>query len=204
MDSKLQELTEKIYREGVEKGEQQAREIIEAAQKESAALIRNAQGEADAIIAMARKKAEDLRQSLESDMRLAASQSMSALKQQIMDAISARVIDRPIAEALSNPATMAEFLREIIGRWSSPSGDIPGLEVLLPQAQQERLSAVLESALCRELASGLSLRFTKALRAGFQVQPCGLSYKISLTDEDFREYFKEYLRPRMRAFLFGE
>jgi V/A-type H+-transporting ATPase subunit E len=99
---------------------------------------------------------------------------------------------------------MAEFLREIIGRWSPSGGDIPGLEVLLPQAQQERLSGALESALCRELAGGLSLRFTKAVRAGFQVQPGGSSYKISLTDEDFREYFREYLRPRMRAFLFGE
>ncbi len=38
MDSKLQELTEKIYREGVEKGEQQAGEIIAAAEKQSAAI----------------------------------------------------------------------------------------------------------------------------------------------------------------------
>lgn len=204
MDSKLQELTEKIYREGVEKGEQQAGEIIAAADKQSAAIIDGARREAEKIIAGAQKKAADMRQNMESDMRLAATQSMNSLKQQILDAITARVVEKPLTASLSDTATITEFLKIILQNWNPATGGLSGIEVLLPEAQREQLSAALEVGLSRELAAGLKLRFAKNIKAGFQVQPSGSTYKISLTDEDFREYFKEYLRPRMRAFLFGE
>jgi V/A-type H+/Na+-transporting ATPase subunit E len=204
MDSKLQELTEKIYREGVEKGEQQAQEIISAAEKQAVAIIDGARHEAKQIMIEAQKKADDLRQNMEADMRLAASQSMNSLKQQILDLITARVVEKPLTESLSDAATVAAFLKIIFHNWNPAAGELSGIQVLLPEAQRERLAVSLEAGLSRELAAGLTLRFAKNIKSGFQVQPSGSSYKISLTDEDFREYFKEYLRPKMRAFLFGE
>jgi V/A-type H+/Na+-transporting ATPase subunit E len=204
MDSKLQQLTEKIYREGVEKGEQQAGEIIAAAEKQSAAILESARREADKIIAEAGKKAGDFRQNMEADLRLAAAQSMNSLKQQILDVITARVVEKPLTASLSDPATITEFLKIILQNWTSAAGQSAGIDVLLPESQRERLDAALKTALSRELAAGLSLRFTKSVKAGFQVQASGSAYKISLTDEDFMEYFREYVRPKMRAFLFGE
>ncbi len=204
MDSKLQELTEKIYREGVEKGEQQAQTIIGAAEKQAGAILDVARREAEKIIAEARKKADDLRQNMEADLRLAAAQSMNALKQQILDLITARVVEKPLTASLSDTATITEFLKIILRNWSPAAGELSGIEVLLPEAGQEQLSAALAAGLSQELAAGLTLRFAKNIKAGFQVQPGGSTYKISLTDEDFKEYFKEYLRPKMRAFLFGE
>lgn len=204
MDSKLQELTEKIYREGVEKGELQAQETIAAAEKESAAIIDGARREAEKIIAGASKKADDLRQNMEADLRLAAAQSMNALKQQILDLITARVVEKPLTAALSDTATITEFLKIILQNWSPAAGGLSGIEVLLPDVGREQLAAALASGLSQELSAGLMLRFAKNIKGGFQVQPAGSTYKISLTDEDFKEYFKEYLRPKMRAFLFGE
>lgn len=204
MDSKLQELTEKIFREGVEKGEQQARDIVADAEKRSAAIIADARREAAAIIADAEKKAAALRQNAEADLRLGAAQFTASLKQRLLDLITARAVEKPLAEALSDTAAMTEFLKIILRSWRPEGGQAAGLDVLLPEAQRERLAAALEAALSRELAGGLTLRFSKNVKTGFQVQPHGSSYKISLTDEDFREYFKEYLRPKMRAFLFGE
>ena len=99
MDSKLQELTEKIYREGVEKGEQQAQETIAAAEKQSGAIIDGARREADEILAGARKKAEDLRQNIEADMRLSCSQAVQAFRQQITDALVFEAVDKPVAAA---------------------------------------------------------------------------------------------------------
>ena len=204
MDSKLQELTEKIYREGVEKGEHQAHETIAAAEKQASVILDSARREAEKIIAEARKKAEDLRQNMEADLRLAASQSMNSLKQQILDLITARVVEKPLTASLSDTETITAFLKIILQNWSPAEGAVSGIEVLLPEAERERLATALEAGLSQELAAGLTLRFTKNIKAGFQVQLSGSSYKISLTDEDFREYFKGFLRPKMRAFLFGE
>jgi len=204
MDSKLQELTEKIYREGVEKGEQQAQTIIAAAEKQAAAIVEGARHEAGRITAEAQKKAADFRQTVEADLRLAAAQAMNALKQQILDAVTMRVIDRPLTASLSDPAVITEFLKIILRNWGAAARESSGIEVLLPEAGREQLTAALEAGLGRELSAGLTLRFTKSLKAGFQVQATGSAYKISLTDEDFKEYFREYVRPRMRAFLFGD
>ena len=59
MENKIQELTDKIYREGVEKGNEEAQRLVGEAQKESQKLIEEARREAEAIIAEARKSAKE-------------------------------------------------------------------------------------------------------------------------------------------------
>ena len=204
MDNKLQELTDKIYREGVEKGEQQAQEIIVAAEKQSTAIIENAHREADKIITGAKKKSDDLRQNIEADIRLAASQCMNSIKQQILDVITARVVEKPLTASLSDTETLASFIKIILNNWNSSVSESSGIDVLLPEVQREQLAAALEAGLSQELFAGLTLCFTKKINAGFQVQMSGSSCKISLTDDDFKVFFGEHLRPKMRAFLFGE
>ena len=47
MDAKIQELTDKIYREGVEKGNEEAGRIIAEAKAEEQNMLRNARKEAE-------------------------------------------------------------------------------------------------------------------------------------------------------------
>ena len=58
MQNKLQELTEKIYREGLEKGQAEANQLVTKAKDEAARIVANAKAEAERIIAAARKEAE--------------------------------------------------------------------------------------------------------------------------------------------------
>ena len=55
MESKLQELTKKIYKEGVEKAGLEANDILEAAKKDAAKIITDAKKEAENIISNAKK-----------------------------------------------------------------------------------------------------------------------------------------------------
>ena len=57
---KIQELTDKLYREGVEKGEAEATRLVEAAREEAAKILAGAQEEADKILADTDKKSKDL------------------------------------------------------------------------------------------------------------------------------------------------
>ena len=72
MENKIQELTDKIYREGVEKGNEEAQKIVE-----------NAQKEADSIVAAARKSADELAENTKSELKLFAGQAVNALKSEI-------------------------------------------------------------------------------------------------------------------------
>ena len=60
MENKIQELTDKIYREGVEKGNEEAQRLIGEAQKEAQKLLEEARKQADSIVADAQKKADEL------------------------------------------------------------------------------------------------------------------------------------------------
>ena len=56
MENKIQELTDKIYREGVEKGNAEAQRLVGAAQDEAKKIIADAQAQAEVILAEAKKK----------------------------------------------------------------------------------------------------------------------------------------------------
>lgn len=56
MENKIQELTDKIYREGVEKGNEEAQRLIGEAQKEAQKLLEEARKQADSIVADAQRR----------------------------------------------------------------------------------------------------------------------------------------------------
>ena len=57
MDTKIQELTDKIYKEGVEKGNEEAGRIIADANAQKQAILTEAEAEAKRIVAQAEKQA---------------------------------------------------------------------------------------------------------------------------------------------------
>ena len=79
MQNKLQELTDKLYNEGLSKGKQEAEEIKATAQKEADAIISQANQKAKEILDAANKQAEELKTKSENDIRMAANQTFSSL-----------------------------------------------------------------------------------------------------------------------------
>ena len=56
MENKIQELTDKIYREGVEKGNEEGQRLIANAQEEAKKIIEDARKEAESIVNSSRNK----------------------------------------------------------------------------------------------------------------------------------------------------
>ena len=71
MDQKLQELTNKLFEEGVVKGNQEAERIISEATQKAKEIIENANNEANKIIENAGKKSEELTKNTQSELQLA-------------------------------------------------------------------------------------------------------------------------------------
>ena len=61
MQNKLQELTDKLYNEGLSKGKQEGEAVLAKARQDAGAIIENARKEAAAIIAAAQKDADSLK-----------------------------------------------------------------------------------------------------------------------------------------------
>ena len=117
MQNKLQELTDKLYNEGLSKGKQEGEEILAKAKVQADEIIAKAKAEAEAIVAAAHKDAADLKTKVEGDLKMAASQSIAATKKDIETLVVAKMTEGEVKKALSSAAFVKEasFSKKVAG-----------------------------------------------------------------------------------------
>ena len=201
MKNKLQELTEKLYAEGLSKGKQEGEEILAKAKVQAEEIVAKAHAEAAAIVAAAKKDAEDLKTKVESDVKMAASQSVAATKKDIETLVVAKMTEAEVKNAL----TSADFVKEVVlavakGFNTEESVD---LEVVLPEALKKDLEGFVAKELANALKGNVEASFSKKIAGGFTIGPKDGGYFISFTDETFNALISEYLRPATKKLLFG-
>ena len=178
---KIQELTEKLYREGVEKGEAEAARLVEEAREEAGKLLAGAREEADKLLAEARKKAKETEDNTRSELKLAAGQALEALKSEVADMIS---------------DFMGRFVVAMAGNWAAEGG----MTVSTPEA--DALTTYVRENAKKLLAGGLKIEKVAGRRASFSIAPADGSYRVDFGPEEFAAYFKEFLRPQLVEMLF--
>jgi V/A-type H+-transporting ATPase subunit E len=204
MRDKLQELTEKLYNEGLAKGQRTGEEIIDKAKQDAATIVANANNEAKSIIANAKKEAEELKSKVDSDIKMASVQTLSAIKQKIESEIIKMAVAEPVKEALTDKEFVQKIIGEAVKSFDSKSASAVSLEVLLPLSMKGDLEAYLKNAISKLFGNGFEMKFDKNLTSGFKVGPKDGSYHLSFTDKDFESLFSEYLRPATRKIVFDK
>ncbi len=201
MQSKLQELTEKIYQEGVEKGNAEAQQIVQNATKEASSIISKAKAEAEAILADAQKKSEEVKQHTESEIQLSGKQAINALRQQVVDMINGAIVKTTVTDAF-DPGFSQKIIETTLANWAQ-SGQSMDLKVLLPAQDEKALTDFFKKEAKKFMDQGVTIDFNSRIKAGFHIGPKDGSYKVSFTDEDFINFFKQYLRPKLVEILFS-
>ncbi|MBN1598273.1 MAG: hypothetical protein JW894_08260 [Bacteroidales bacterium] len=203
MQSKLQELTTKIYQEGVEKGNAEAQQIVEGAKAEANKIIEKAKKEAGSIVENAKKAATEEKINTESEIKLSAKQAINSLKQQIVDVVNGEISAGSVKGSLEDKEFIKKILDTTLSNWAR-SGQSMDLAVLLPDKDEKELNAFFNNALKKYLDTGVVIQFDSGLKSGFQIGPKDGSYKVSFTEEDFTNFFKLYLRPKLVKILFSD
>ena len=201
MQNKLQELTDKLYNEGLSKGKQEGEEMLAKAKVQADEIVAKAKAEAQAIVAAATKQAEDLKTKVQGDLKMAAAQSIAATKKDIETLVVAKMTQADTKAAL----TSAEFVKEVIlavAKGFSTEGTAD-LEVVLPEALKNDLEGFVSQELAKVLNGNIEASFSKKIAGGFTIGPKDGGYFISFTDETFNALISEYLRPATKKILFG-
>lgn len=200
-NSKLQELTDKLYNEGLSKGKQEGEQIIAQAREEAEKIMAQARKNAEAIVAAAEKEAEDVRTKVESDVRMASRESISATKQDIEGLIVAKFADKPVEGALRSADFIKEIIKTVAEKFNAQES--ADLSLILPESLKAELEPFVEDSLAKTLGCGIEARFSKKIAGGFQIGPKDGAYYISLTEDTFKELICAYLRPATKKLLFG-
>ena len=201
MQNKLQELTDKLYNEGLSKGKQEGEEILAKAKVQADEIVAKAKAEAASILAAANKEADDLKTKVQGDLKMAASQSIAATKKDIENLVVAKLTEADVKNAL----TSAEFVKEVILAVAKGfnTAEAVDLEVVLPEALKKDLEGFVSKELAMALKGGVEASFSKKISGGFTIGPKDGGYFISFTEDTFNALISEYLRPATKKILFG-
>ena len=202
MDNKLQELTDRLSKEGLSKGKEEGEAILAEASRKAEEIIAAAKKEADAVLRDARKEAEDFRTKVEGDVKMAATQSIQAVRNDIENLMVGKLTDSAVNASLADVEFIKEAIKAVAMNFNAQ--EAVDLEAVLPEALKGELEPFIKGELAGALKGGISASFSKKVSGGFNIGPKDGSYFISFTDETFRSLISEYLRPATRKILFGE
>lgn len=196
MDAKIQELTDKIYREGVEKGNEEAGRIIAQAKAEEQNILQSAREEAEEIVAQARKEAAEWKKNTESELKMFASQAVEALKSEVTNLITGKVVSDNVKAASTDAEFMKKMMLEIAREWAKNGA------ISIQTSDAKALTSYFQANAVDLLNQGVTIEEVNGRKTSFSIAPADGSYKISFGEEEFITYFKEFLRPQLIDILF--
>jgi len=192
----LSELTDKIYAEGVEKGNAEAQQIVEKATEKAAAIVAEAEKKAAQIMKDAGARAQDLDKKTRAELKLYAEQSVNAVKTEITDLLADRIASESVKAATADP----EFMQSVIAKLAeqmAKEGD-----VVIEAKDAEALKKYFAANAKGLLDKGIAIKEVKGIKTDFTIHPAKGGYKLAFGDAEFIAYFKEMLRPQLVEELF--
>lgn len=202
MQNKLQELTDKLYNEGLSKGREEGEALLAKAKSQAADIVAEAEKKAAEIMTKAEKEAEAYKIKVAGDLKMAASQSVQATRKDIEDLVVFKMTGSATEKALSDEAFLKEVIKAVAEKFNAETA--MDLNLVLPETLKSSLEPFVKNELSTILKGQVNASFSKKIAGGFTIGPKDGSYFISLTDETFKELISEYLRPATRKLLFGE
>lgn len=204
MQNKLEELTDKLYKEGVDKANQEAEKIISDAKKKADAIEKEARQNAQEIEQNAKTEAEDLKKRVETEVKQASMQAIRSLQQQITGMVTMKAVQAPVKEAFNDTSFVKNIIEVAVQNWNADKAGNTSLELLLPEKEKDSLGEYFQQNANKILSAGLTVKTSPSIKSGFKLGPAGGSYKISFEEEDFENLFKQYMRPKTVEMLFAK
>ena len=203
MENKLEQLTRKLYDEGLSKGRARADELVAEAEEKAKKIVADARAEAERILIEAQQSANELKKNTQTEIALAARQSVATLKESIRTMIVTRTADKAVSGAMLDEKFVKELLLEVVRNWKT-NGEDSQLKVLLTAARRQELEAAFAASTKSLLEEGVELEYADGVKNGFRIGPKDGGYYLSFSDTDFNALLEEYLRPQVAELLYGE
>ena len=198
MDIQLQELIDKIKKDGVATAEQKAAQILADAESKASQTEKNAQAKADELIKNAKAEIARLEKASEDALAQASRNMLISFKDSLLAELN------KIVSAETNKAYSSDMLKKLVPEtvkaWASKN-DASELSVLLSEADLKELQSEFTSSLKSEIAKGLELKADKSLSKGFRIGVNNGEAFYDYSAQAVSELFAQYLNPRVAAIM---
>ena len=198
MDVQLQELIDKIKKDGVSAAKTSAEKIISDAEEKAKQIISDAEAQADKIVKNAKAETERMEKASEDAIKQAGRNLIISFRDSITNELSA-IVQSETAAAFSKDL-LVKLIPETVKAWTA-NKEASDVSVLLSEKSLKELETQLRSALKAEIAKGLELKADKSLSSGFRIGINNGEAYYDYSAEAVSDLFSAYLNPRTAAIM---
>ena len=198
MDVQLQELIDKIKKDGVAAAEKKAADIISTAEANAEKIISDAKAQAEEIKKEAKLETERMEKASEEAIVQAGRNMLLTFKDSLINELDSLV--QKETETAFSKDLMEKLVPETVKAWVKNT-DASELSVLLSEKDLKTLESVFTSKLQAEIAQGLEIKADKSLSTGFRIGVKNGAAFYDYSAETLAEMFAAYLNPKVAALL---
>jgi V/A-type H+-transporting ATPase subunit E len=197
MEIQVQELIDKIKKDGVKAATEEANKIKAEAGTEARRIVETAKKEADDLINRAKQDAERSEKAGIAALEQASRNLILAFKDEIQ-ALLDRIVNSNVS-ANYNEDILKSALPELIKAWAAKGGE--DLAVILPEGELSKLQGFFNDKLKSELSKGVELKSNRKLPSGFHISNKEGSVYYDFSSEAVSKLLSAYLNPKLAGLL---
>lgn len=193
MDVQLQELIDKIKKDGVASAELNAQKIIAEAEKNAASIVSAAEAKADNIIKTAKVEAERMEKTSEDAIAQAGRNLIISFRDGINKELSA-LVNAEVSKVYDKDL-LKKLIPETVKAWASNT-EAQDLSVLLNPKDLKALEDNFKSSLKSFISKGLTIKSDASISSGFRIGAKDGSAFYDFSAEEVANLFSAYLNPK--------
>jgi len=195
MAEQLQELLERIQKDGIEKADAEAKRIIAAANTKAATIVSEAEAKAKASLEQAERDGTAFEERGRIALEQAARDVVISVGESITKALE-QIVGAHVKQAL-DPNSLAGLIAQVIESYSKSDSGAKRIDVLLPENQQQQIRDDLLARFADALRDGVTINGDESVASGFRVSLAGDNIEHDFSGAAITEALCELLRPRI-------
>ena len=193
MDIQLQELIDKIKRDGIANAETEKNRIISEAERKAAVIVKDAEAKADAAIKAAKAETERMEKASEDAITQAGRNLIISFRDGINKELQALV--NAETEKAMDKDLLKKLIPDVVKAWAA-TPEAEGLAVLLPEDDLKALESGFKTSLKTQLSKGLEIKSDSSLSSGFRIGSKNGEAFYDFSAEEVANLFSAYLNPK--------
>jgi V/A-type H+-transporting ATPase subunit E len=198
MDVQLQELIDKIKKDGIANAESEAQKIIAEAEKKAQSIIADAEEKSQEIIKNAKAETSKMEKASEEAIIQAGRNMLLSFKDSLLSELNGLV--QAETEKATTKDVLAKLIPETVKAWSKNT-QVDELSVLLSEKDLASLQSAFTNELKAEIEKGLEIKPDKTLSSGFRIGVKNGAAYYDFSAESVAELFAAYLNPKVAALI---
>lgn len=198
MDTQVQDLIDKIKKDGIADAEAKKASIIKEAQDKAAAIIKEAEAKADDLQKNAKAEIARFEKASNDALAQACRNMLLSFQSGLTAELDAFV--KSECTATYSKDLLKDLVTATVKEWTKKT-NADELSVLLSEKDCAQMESAFRGALKDELAKGLTVKVDKSLDSGFRVGVNNGAAYYDYSAEAVATLFTEYLNPKMAKIM---